>query len=277
MRIDTHQHFWIFKPNAYAWMTDRMNPIRRDFLPLDLSPLLKTEDVTGTIAVQARQSLEETEWLLRLADENPFIKGVVGWVDLCSPRVDEQIERFAQHPRLRGVRHILHDEPDDRFMLRDEFLRGLARLQKFDLTYDLLLFPRHLPISCEVVKRFLEQRFVLDHIAKPRIKERQIEPWASDLRRLAAFENVYCKLSGMVTEADWHNWKPADFAPYMGIVLECFGTKRLMLGSDWPVCTLAGSYSQVMRLVLDYLGQLSPAEQADIGVDTAKKVYNLRG
>jgi L-fuconolactonase len=276
MRIDTHQHFWIYTERGYAWMTDSMEALRRDYLPTDLAPSLEASGITGTIAVQAQQSLEETEWLLQLTDHNPFLKGVVGWVDLCSPAVDEQIEMFAGHPLFRGVRHVVHDEPDDRFMVRDDFLRGLGRLKRFGLTYDLLLFPRHLPVACEVVRQFPEQPFVLDHIAKPFIKARQVEPWASDLRRLAQFENVFCKLSGMVTEADWLGSKPADFTPFIDIVLECFGTKRLMVGSDWPVCTLAGSYAQVMKLASDFISQLSNAEQADIWANNAATFYKIQ-
>lgn len=276
MRIDTHQHFWSYNPRDYTWMTDSMDVLRHDHLPADLAALLEASGIRGTIAVPARQSLEETDWLLRLADQNHLVKGVVGWIDLCSPAVDEQIEMFAAHPLFRGIRHVVQDEPDDRFMMRDDFLRGIGRLKKFGLTYDLLLFPRHLPVACEVVRQFPEQPFVLDHIAKPFIKAHHVEPWASDLRRLAEFENVFCKLSGMVTEADWHSWKPADFTPYMDVVLECFGTKRLMVGSDWPVCTLAGSYREVIMLASDYIAQLSAAEQADIWGNNAGSFYKIQ-
>lgn len=275
IRVDAHQHFWAYNPRDYTWMTDGMDALRRNYLPADLAPLLEASGVTGTVTVQARQSLEETEWLLQLAGQNRFVKGVVGWVDLCSPRVDGQLEKFAANPILRGVRHVVQDEPDDRFMMRDDFRRGLGRLTRLGLTYDLLLFPRHLPVACEVVKQFPDQPFALDHIAKPFIKSRTVEPWANDLRRLAGCENVFCKLSGMVTEADWHNWAPADFRPYLDLVLECFGTKRLMVGSDWPVCTLAGGYADVMRLVSDYIARLSPAEQADIAGNTARKFYKI--
>ena len=276
MKIDTHQHFWIYNRRDYSWMNDSMDRLRRDYVPADLAPLIDASGINGTIAVQARQSLEETEWLLQLADQNPFVKGIVGWVDLCSMRVDEQLEQFATHPRLRGVRHIVQDEPDDRFMLRGDFLRGLGRLKRFSLTYDLLLFPRHLPVACEVVRQFPEQPFVLDHIAKPFIKDRQIEPWATDLRRLATFENVFCKISGMVTEADWQGWKPADFRPYLDVVLESFGAKRLMIGSDWPVCTLAGRYEDVMRLAFDYIARLSSAEQDELLGKTARSFYKIQ-
>jgi len=276
VRIDAHQHFWIYNRRDYTWMSEKMDLLRRDYLPPDLAPLLARPEITSTIAVQARQSVEETEWLLQLADQTPFIRGVVGWVDLLSPRLDEQLEKFSQHPRLVGVRHVVHDEPDDRFMARDDFLRGVGRLRKLGLTYDLLLFPRHLSLACEVVQRFPDQPFVLDHISKPLIKDHQIEPWASDLRRLAQFDNVFCKISGMVTEADWNRWQAADLTPYLDIVLECFGTKRLMVGSDWPVCTLAGRYETVLGVTADYLAQLSSPEQADIWHYNAERFYRIQ-
>jgi len=252
-----------------------MESLQRDYLPPDLAPLLESSGIDGTVAVQARQTLEESLRLLELADQYPFIYGVVGWVDLRSPRVDEDLEKLSRHRKLRGVRHIVHDEPDDRFMLRQDFLRGLGRLARFGLTYDLLLFARHLPVACEVVQRFPEQPFVLDHISKPLIKDHKLEPWATDIRRLAAFPNVTCKISGMVTEADWKNWKPADFAPYLDVVLECFGTRRLMVGSDWPVCTLAASYGQVMQVAFDNISRLSPDEQAAVWAGNAQRFYGL--
>jgi len=252
-----------------------MEALQRDYLPPDLAPLLKSVGIDATIAVQARQTLEESHWLLELAERFPFIYGVVGWVDLCSPRVDEDLEMLSRHPKLRGVRHIVHDEPDDQFMLREDFIRGLGRLAEFGLTYDLLLFARHLPVACELVKQFPEQPFILDHISKPLIKDRKLEPWVTDLRRLASYPNVTCKISGMVTEADWKNWKPADFTPYLDVVLECFGIERLMVGSDWPVCTLAGSYAEVMQIAADYIGKLSQDEQAAVWGGNAQKSYGL--
>jgi L-fuconolactonase len=212
-----------------------------------------------------------------LADQHPFIKGIVGWVDLCSPRVEEQLVSFTHHPKFRGVRHVLHDEPDDRFMLREDFLHGLSQLLKFKLTYDLLLFPRHLPIALELVKRFPEQPFILDHIAKPLIKDHKRTPWDSDMRRLAAFPNVSCKVSGMVTEADWKHWNPPDFTPYLDVVFECFGTKRIVVGSDWPVCTLAGTYADVMQIATDYIQKLSKDEQMDVWCQNARRFYGIDG
>jgi len=275
VKIDTHQHFWKYDPTEYAWMREGMESLKRDYLPAELAPLLAAEGIEGTVAVQARQTIEESRWLLELADRNPFIKGVVGWVDLCDPKVELQLEPLSRHPKFRGVRHIVHDEPDDRFLMRKAFVDGIARLAEFGLTYDLLLFPRHLPVACELVRLFPEQPFVLDHISKPLIKDHRLEPWAAEIRRLARFPNVFCKISGMVTEADWKGWKPADFRPYLDVVFECFGTKRLMVGSDWPVCTLAASYSEVMRIAGGYIARLSPAEQAAIWGGNAKSFYRL--
>lgn len=275
MRIDTHQHFWNYNEREYGWMGPGMESLRRDYLPADLAPLLESSGIDGTIAVQARQTVEETCGLLELADRYAFIDGVVGWADLRNPHVDEDLEKLAQHPRLRGIRHVVQDEPDDQFMLREDFVRGIGRLARFGLTYDLLLYPRHLPAACELVKRFPEQLFVLDHISKPLIKDHRLEPWATDLRRLASFPNVTCKISGMVTEADWKNWQAGDFTPYLDIVLECFGPRRLMVGSDWPVCTLAASYAEVMQIAADYIGSLSPDEQAAIWGENARRIYGI--
>ncbi len=277
MKIDTHQHYWKYNQQDYGWMLPGMENLKKDHLPDDLRPLLQSIGFDGTVAVQSRQSLEETEWLLELADHHAIIKGVVGWVDLRSPELLAQLERFGPHPKLCGVRHVVHDEPDDQFMLRDEFVRGIRLLADFNLTYDLLLFPKHLPVACELVEKFPDQPFVLDHIAKPFIKDGQISPWDDDIRRLAAFPNVYCKVSGMVTEADWKAWQPADFRPYLDIILEAFGPKRLMLGSDWPVCTVAGTYAEVMQLGLKFIDQLSETEQADILGNNSVHFYGLVG
>ena len=203
MRIDSHQHFWHYDPAHHVWMTEAMATLRRDYLPDELAPLLRAAGFDGTIAVQARQMLEETEWLLALAERHAWVQGVVGWVDLCSAELAAQLERFASRPKLVGVRHVVHDEPDDRFMLRPDFRRGIGRLGEFGLTYDLLLFPRHLEVAVTLVDEFPEQPFVLDHIAKPPIREGLLSPWKEDLERLAERPNVFCKLSGMVTEAGW--------------------------------------------------------------------------
>jgi L-fuconolactonase len=276
MKIDTHQHFWKYNRRDYVWMTSRMDKLRKDYLPSDLLPLIGAAGINATVAVQARQCLEESRWLLQLAAEYPFIRAVVGWVDLCSEQVVAQLEHLAENPKFRGVRHVVHDEPDDKFMLRATFLNGLRQLKKFGLTYDLLLFPRHLPIACDVVKQFPEQRFVLDHIAKPPIRMRNKEPWASDVKRLAEFPNVFCKVSGLVTEVEWGSWNAQDFEPYLDIVLSAFGPHRLMIGSDWPVCTLAAEYRSVINLEADYIARLSSDEQHAIWEKNPSEFYSIQ-
>ena len=275
LRIDAHQHFWVYNEADYGWMDERMGRLRRDFLPGDLAREQAALAFDGSVAVQARSTLEETAWLLELADADERIRGVVGWVELCSPEVSEQLDLFAAHPKCVGMRHLVHDEPDVEFMLQPEFLHGLEKLDSYGLVYDLLLRPPHLPIARRVVERFPNQRFVLDHMAKPAIAEQRFSPWDEDLRRLARCENVSCKLSGLVTEAEWNGWKPRDFAPYLEIVLDAFGSERCMVGSDWPVCTLAGEYSEVMKLVIDWISQLSASEQAAILGETCSRVYGL--
>lgn len=264
MRIDAHQHFWMYSAAKYGWISDRMPELKRDFLPHDLKPLLETEGFDGSIAVQARQDQEETRWLLQLAGENEYIKGVVGWVDLRSPQLPAELEPFASHPMFVGVRHILQDESDDEFMLRPAFRQGIGLLADFGLTYDLLLRPRHLPIAVKLVREFPRQRFVLDHIAKPGIAEGVIHPWDRDIRALAKCGNVWCKVSGMVTEARWKQWRAEDFRPYLDVVFEAFGPERLMIGSDWPVCTLSASYAATIGMVRDYTSQLDSRQQAEI-------------
>ena len=275
MRIDTHQHFWVYNERDYEWLGRGMDSLKRDWLPADLESLLKSAGVDGTIAVQARQKVEETQFLLKLSDERAFIKGVVGWVELCSPMLELELEQFCYHPKLRGVRHPVHDEPDDEFMLRQDFVRGIGRLRQYNLAYDLIVFPRHLATACKLVAEFPEQTFVLDHMAKPRIRDGRIEPWHSDIKRLAEFQNVSCKISGMVTEADWESWKRKDFFPYMDIVLEVFGAERVMVGSDWPVCTLAAEYEQVIEIAAEFIQQLSPDEQSAIWAQNAVRIYQL--
>ena len=279
MQLDAHQHFWQYNPAEHVWMTDAMAALRRDFLPADLKPLLAANGFDGCIAVQARQSLEETRWLLELAEEDDFgkqfVKGVVGWVDLCSADLPEQLERFGRHRRLVGVRHMVQDEADDEFMLRADFQRGIARLAEYGLAYDVLVVPRQLRAAVKLAREFPEQTFVLDHIAKPAIAEGRMEPWERDLRALAECGNVSCKLSGMVTEARWKSWKAEDFQPYLDVVLEAFGTDRLMIGSDWPVCTLAADYATAMGIVLDYVTVLAAdAREAILGGNCAR-VYGI--
>jgi L-fuconolactonase len=276
MRVDAHQHFWKYNPAEYEWIDDSMAAIRRDFLPEDLEPQLDRNEFQGSIAVQARQTLEETRWLLELADRSSKILGVVGWGDLCSPDMRSQLSEFTRNPKLVGIRHIVQAEPDDRFLLRQDFLRGITLLEEFDLAYDILIYTKHLPVAAEFVERFPKQRFVLDHLAKPTIKSREIESWAAGIRRLAAFPNVFCKLSGLVTEADWHRWEPEDITPYLDIAFATFGASRLMIGSDWPVCLVAGSYSRTMDVVKNYL-QGHPAETRDAVLgENARRFWRLK-
>ncbi len=275
MHIDAHQHFWMYDEREYGWIDDFMASLRRDFLPGDLKPELERSGFQGCVAVQARQTMEETRWLLELAERDAFILGVVGWVDLRSPQLRKGLEALAGNSKLVGVRHIVQSEPDDRFLLQADFLRGIAMLEVFGLSYDILIYPRHLPVAAEFVKRFPEQRFVLDHMAKPAIRSGELEPWARGIRELAKSANVYCKISGMVTEADWKNWKPEQLRPYLDVAFESFGSERLMIGSDWPVCTVAASYSRVMGVVKEYLEQYSSEGREGILGGNAQRFWKL--
>lgn len=277
MRLDAHQHFWLYSPAEYGWINEKMPGLKRDFLPQDLAPLLAANAFDGSIAVQARQSLEETRWLLEIAEQNDLVKGVVGWVDLCSPDLTEQLEQFTRRPKFLGVRHLLQDEPDDLYMQRPDFRAGIAKLAEFDLAYDLLLYPRHLPVALKLVREFPQQRFLLDHIAKPEIAIGVLEPWERDLRELAQAENVWCKLSGMVTEARWNEWWDGDFLPYLDVVFEAFGSGRLMIGSDWPVCTLSSTYSETVGIVMKYLHKLTPNEREAVLGENCARFYKVDG
>ncbi len=276
MKIDAHQHFWKFDATEYFWIADQMNALKRDFLPGDLLPELQGTGFDGSVAVQARQCLEETRWLLDLADKNDFIKGVVGWIDLCSEKSEEQVKKFADHSKFSGVRHVLHDEPDDRFMLKDSFLSGIKMLGRYNLVYDILIFPRHLSYASELVSLFPQQKFVLDHLAKPFIRDGILSPWADRIEQLAKHPNVSCKLSGMVTEAIWHGWSKEDFKPYLDVIFDSFGPSRLMIGSDWPVCTLSSGYNSTMNIVIDYIHSLTTNEQDMILGRNAIRIYNLK-
>jgi L-fuconolactonase len=275
MRIDAHQHFWDYSPAEYPWIGSGKERLARDYRPADLAAVASGQGVAGSVAVQARQSLEETRWLLGLADEKPFIKGIVGWVDLRSGRVAEEIAAFAQHEKFVGVRHVVQDEPDPRFLLGDAFVRGLRQLHAFGLVYDLLLYPPQLPAAVELAGLLPEQPFVLDHLAKPRIKTGEIAEWRRDIQPLAAHEHVACKLSGLLTEAAWRQWKREDFTPYLDVALAAFGPERLMFGSDWPVCLLSGEYEDVIGIIDSFIATLTPAEQSLIWGDTASRVYGF--
>jgi len=252
-----------------------MLPLRRDVLPQHLWPELQRAGIDGTIAVQACQSAAETDWLLRLADDHPFIMGVVGWVDLQADDAAGGLQRVARHSKLVGVRHVVQSEPDDRFLLRPGFCRGIAELRAFDLRYDILIYPRHLPVAAEFAARFPDQPFVLDHLAKPEIRIGAIDQWARDLTRLAQAPNVYCKLSGLVTEADWRSWTPDQIAPYLDVAFDVFGADRLMAGSDWPVCTVAADYSRTMSVVVDYLERRPAGERDAVLGGNAARFYGI--
>ncbi len=275
MHIDAHQHFWLYNSTEYDWIDDSMSALRRDFLPADLKPELDRNDFQGSVAVQARQSLEETRWLLELSERSPSILGVIGWADLRSPDIRSQLKALARNPKLVGIRHIVQSEPDDRFLLRPEFLRGIAALEEFDLAYDILIYTKHLPVAAEFVERFPRQRFVLDHLAKPPIKSGRISSWASGIRRLAEFPNVFCKMSGLVTEADWQHWQPEQIVPFLDVAFESFGPDRLMIGSDWPVCLVAASYERATEVVNTYLLKKAPECRESVLGDNAQRFWRL--
>jgi L-fuconolactonase len=275
MRIDSHHHFWQYTPEEYGWIDDGMAMLRRDFLPADLERELAAAGVDGVVSVQARQTLAETEWLLELAGRHGFIKGVVGWVGLAGPDAGAVLERLAGNPKLKAVRHVVQGEPDDNFILRADFNRGVAELARFGLAYDILIFPRHLPPAIRFADLHPGQVLVLDHIAKPQIKAGVLEPWAAQIRELARRPNVYCKVSGMVTEADFRNWTEDQLRICFDIVLEAFGPRRLMFGSDWPVCLAACGYVRWHRLVSGWIGQLSNDEQNRVLGGTAMEAYRL--
>jgi L-fuconolactonase len=275
MKIDSHHHFWKYNPVEYDWISDEMKVIRRDFLPSDLRRESNLAGVDGVISVQARQTVEETKWLLKLAAANDFIKGVVGWLPLVSKTLTQDLEQFAAHQKLKGLRHVLQGEPDESYLLNPDFNAGIRAIKPFNLVYDLLFFERQLPAAIQFVDRHPSQLFVLDHIAKPRIKDGLQEPWNKNIRELARRENVYCKISGMVTEADWSAWTEAQLQPYVETVLEAFGAKRVMFGSDWPVCLIASGYSRWLETVERLLAGLSTSEKAHFFSGTASKVYRL--
>jgi L-fuconolactonase len=276
MTIDAHHHLWKYTAADYGWIAPDQNVIRRDFLPADLEPLMHHFGIEGTVAVQARQTLEETAWLLGLSERHPLIRGVVGWVPLTDGAgVKRSLEKFAGNRRLRGVRHVVQDEPDPRYILRKDFNEGVSALHGFGLRYDILVFERQLPAAIEFVDRHPNQTFILDHIAKPRIKEKIISPWDRNMRELAKRQNVYCKLSGMVTEADTQRWTPRDLQPYIDVVLAAFGPRRIMYGSDWPVMLLAGDYMRWHGTVTNAIAKLSKAEQDRIMGGTAAQAYGI--
>jgi L-fuconolactonase len=273
--IDTHQHFWKYDATAYDWIDDSMAALRRDFLPSDLEREMAVASVQTSIAVQARQSLEETDWLLELADRHPFIAGVVGWVDLQADGVDAELERLSQLPKLLGLRHIVQGELDG-FLERPAFRRGVGCLERHGLTYDILVYARQLPAAVTFARAFPRQPFVLDHLGKPDVRGNGYQVWRRHFGRLAELPNVCCKLSGLVTEADWTSWTSETLRPYLDAALEAFGPSRLMIGSDWPVCLVAATYGDVMGLVRDAIGEYSVDERAQILSGTAREFFRLK-
>ena len=274
MRVDSHQHFWHYDPVRDTWITEEMAVLKRDYLPSDLEGLLSAHGFDGSISVQAEQSEDETVFLLQLAEHHPFVVGVVGWVDLRASNLAERLEYYSGFESFRGVRHIAQAEPDD-FLAREDVVRGIGLLQDFGLTYDILVYPQQLPAALSLVERLPDQRFVVDHAAKPQIRDGEIEPWAAHMRELASHANVWCKVSGLVTEADWTRWSAEDIRPYLDVVFEAFGPDRLMFGSDWPVCLLAASYRKVKDLIDGYVEYLTETEREKLFGATAVQFYGL--
>lgn len=275
MNIDSHQHFWRYDARRDTWITDEMAVLKQDFLPADLLPGLAANGIDACVAVQAGQSEDETHFLLDCAEQHPEIAGVVGWVDLRAPNLPERLAYFSQFEKLRGFRHIVQAEPDDRFLLREDFCRGIARLDDFGLTFDILIYPKQLPAAIEFVARFPAQPFVIDHLAKPAIRAKDIDSWCRQIRAVAAHPNVFCKVSGLITEGDWRNWRAEDCKPCLDVVFEAFGADRLMFGSDWPVCLLAGTYGEVKDLIADYTANLAAADRQKIFGLNAMRFYGL--
>lgn len=276
MKIDSHHHLWAINDTDYVWMTEDHARIRQDFLPEDAAKNFAAAGIDGSVVVQARQMIEETEWLLGLAEANDWMKGVVGWVPLLEDAGEPHLERFAPHPKLCGVRHVVHDEPDDDFILREDFNEGIKRLASYDLLYDILIFEKHLPQTIEFVDRHPEQAFVVDHVAKPVIRKDVFDQaWADNIRELAKRERVSCKVSGMVTEVRDPEWNAGLLRPYFETVLEAFGADRLMYGSDWPVCLLRSEYTDWVACVRELAGGLSEDEQAAFWGGNAARIYGL--
>jgi L-fuconolactonase len=274
-RIDAHNHFWRFEPVRDAWITDEMAVIRRDFFPNEFQLLLLENGFDGSVVVQSDQSADENKFQLHNAAENDFIKGIVGWVDLASPHVDKTLEYLSQFEKIKGFRHVLQAENDRAFMLQPAFMNGIGKLQEHNFTYDILIFADQLRYIREFVAPFPNQKFVIDHVAKPSIKNKSIEEWKKQIEQVAHLNNVYCKISGMVTEADWSHWKTEDFKPYLDVVVNAFGMNRIMYGSDWPVCLVAASYKEVLNIVQEYFSSFTQNEQQLFFGGNAIQFYNL--
>jgi L-fuconolactonase len=275
MKIDAHQHFWKYDPVKDSWIDENMKALRRDFLPKDLAPILEKNGVNGCIAVQADQSEHETEFLLSLTKNNSFIKGVVGWVDLRADNIEERLTHYSSNNLLKGIRHIVQAESDD-FMLSKKFQYGISLLTQFGLTYDILVLPPQLPATIQFVNKFPSQKFVIDHMAKPNIKKGEMVAWKNNMEELAKSPNIYCKISGLVTEADWKNWKKEDFSPYLDLIFKSFGTNRIMFGSDWPVCKLAAEYPQQLDIIASYISSFSIEDKNKIMGENTIRFYNIK-
>lgn len=274
-RIDAHHHLWRYSREEYGWIDDEMAALRRNFLPEDLRVEMRSASIDGAVTVQARQTMEETRWLLDLADKNQEIYGVVGWAPIADERFPAALEELSTHPMLKGLRHVVQAEPDDNFLLRDDFSRGIGALRGTGLVYDILIYERQLPQAIRFVDQHPEQTFVLDHIAKPRVRDGVLEPWRTQLRELARREHVACKLSGVVTEANWKQWNLESLDPYLDAVVEAFGPERILAGSDWPVCLVACGYAQWFRVLEQYLGGFSQTERDAIFGGNAQRIYRL--
>jgi len=273
--IDAHHHFWLYDPARHGWITEEMSGIRKDFLPKDFEPILKQNGISGSVLVQVDQDEAENEFQLKNAEENDFIKGVVGWVNLQADNIEERLEFYKQYKKMKGFRHILQGEADRALMLKPAFMNGISKLKEFGYTYDILIYTDQLKYAKEFVAAFPDQPFVIDHIAKPNIREHNIKDWKMDITAVAEHENVYCKVSGMVTEADWQNWRKEDFTPYLDVIVEAFGIDRIIYGSDWPVCLVAATYEQMKSIVDDRLSSFSKDEQEKFFGKNAIKFYDL--
>ena len=274
MIIDSHQHFWNYNPERDTWIDESMQVLKKNFLPKNLKPILINNGIDGCISVQADQSYQETEFLLKCASNNKFIKGVVGWVDLCSPNLEKKLEKYTSDKMFKGVRHIVQSESPE-YLLRKDVKSGISKLSKFNLTFDLLVTPIQLQSAIKLVKIFPNQKFVLDHIAKPRISEPLNKTWVSDIINLSKYSNVFCKISGLVTETKGYNFSETDFLPFLDVIFKYFGFDRIMYGSDWPVCLLAADYKKVLEIISNYLMSYDSKIREKIMGTNAKIFYNL--
>jgi len=275
MIIDAHQHFWRYNPERHGWITDDMAAIRRDFLPKELEQIYRHNDIDGCVAVQVEQTEAENEYFLGFSRQHDFIKGIVGWVDLRAANIKERLDYYSEENKIKGFRHIVQGESDPKFLLGQDFCRGIGYLSSYHFTYDILVYHHQLPQVEPFVVKFPNQSFMIDHIAKPAIAKGEIKEWSAHMRAIANHENVYCKLSGIVTEADVDSWTYDDIAPYIDVVLECFGPLRLVYGSDWPVCLVAASYEEQFGVVQKAIDKLSAAEKKQILGENAIRFYHL--